>query len=173
MLKMTRKHRNLVVFSLLLLSFWKDYGQRELLQKLLTLNLFDSYRDNLDELESVFAEYENLLDKNIVLSEQESIDMIHHCYAAYRAFILHKDAHKEQISPSMDNVVLFRQSFGFLQMTNIEYGSQSNKDRKVIVGNAIAPGFPELVATQTRTAPPRGMISGVTLIATAFVFDKV
>lgn len=173
MQKITRKHRNMVVFSLLLLSFWKDYGQRELLQKLLTLNLFDSYRDNLDELESVFAEYEDLLDKNIVLSEQESIDMIHQCYAAYRAFILHKDAHKEQLSPSMDNVVLFRQSFGFLQMTDIEFGSQSTKDRKVIVGNAIAPGFPELVTPKNRIAPPRGMISDVTLIATAFVFGEL
>ena len=171
MQKITRKHRNMVVFSLLLLSFWKDYGQRELLQKLLTLNLFDSYRDNLDELESVFAEYEDLLDKNIVLSKQESIDMIHQCYAAYRSFILHKDAHKEQLSPSMDNVVLFRQSFGFLQMTDIEFGSQSTKDRKVIVGNAIAPGFPELLPCRNRVVPPRGMISRITLIASATVFE--
>lgn len=172
MQKINRKHRNLVVFSLLLLSFWKDYGTNELLQKLLTLNLFDSYRNNLDELTSVFAEYENLLDKNIVLSEQESIDTIHQCYVAYQAFIQHKDAHREQLSPATDDVIIFRQSFGFLLMTDIAYSPLSTKDRKVIVGNAIAPGFPELVPNQTRMSPPRGMISGVTLIASALVFDN-
>ena len=173
MQKITRKHRNLVVFSLLLLSFWKDYGTNELLQKLLTLNLFDSYRDNLDELRSVFAEYENLLDKNIVLSEQESIDTIHQCYAAYQAFIQNKDAHREQLSPASDEVIIFRQSFGFLLLSDIAYGSQSTKDRKVIVGNAFAPGFREsAVSSQSRTAPQRGMISGVTLIASAVVFDN-
>ena len=172
MQKITRKHRNLVVFSLLLLSFWKDYGTNELLQKLLTLNLFDSYRDNLDELRSVFAEYENLLDKNIVLSEQESIDTIHQCYAAYQAFIQNKDAHREQLSPASDEVIIFRQSFGFLLLSDIAYGSQSTKDRKVIVGNAFAPGFRDSVSSQSRTAPQRGMISGVTLIASAVVFDS-
>lgn len=172
MQKITRKHRNLVVFSLLLLSFWKDYGQRELLQKLLTLNLFDSYRDNLDELESVFAEYEDLLNKNIVLSEQESIDMIHQCYAAYRAFIQHKDTYKQLLSPSIDTAIIFRQSFGFLLMTDIGYSSQSTKERKVVVCNAIAPGFPELLPSRNRIAPPRGLISKVTLIASAFVLEK-
>lgn len=173
MQKITRKHRNLVVFSLLLLSFWKDYGTNELLQKLLTLNLFDSYRNNLDELTSVFAEYENLLDKNIVLSEQESIDTIHQCYAAYLAFIQHKEAHKKQLSPAIDDVIIFRQSFGFLLLTDIAYSSQSTKDRKVIVGNALAPGFRGSVSNQSRTAPQRGIIPNITLIATAFVFDKV
>ena len=172
MQKITRKHRNLVVFSLLLLSFWKDYGQRELLQKLLTLNLFDSYRDNHDELESVFAEYEDLLNKNIVLSEQESIDMIHQCYAAYRAFIQHKDTYKQLLSPSIDTAIIFRQSFGFLLMTDIGYSSQSTKERKVVVCNAIAPGFPELLPSRNRIAPPRGLISKVTLIASAFVLEK-
>lgn len=172
MQKITRKHRNLVVFSLLLLSFWKDYGQRELLQKLLTLNLFDSYRDNPDELESVFAEYEDLLDKNIVLSEQESIDTVHQCYAAYRAFIQHKDTYKQLLSPSIDSAIIFRQSFGFLLMTDIEYSSQSIKERKVVVCNAIAPGFPELLPSRNRIAPPRGLISKVTLIASAFVLEK-
>ena len=172
MQKITRKHRNLVVFSLLLLSFWKDYGQRELLQKLLTLNLFDSYRDNPDELESVFAEYEDLLDKNIVLSEQESIDTVHQCYAAYRAFIQHKDTYKQLLSPSIDTAIIFRQSFGFLLMTDIGYSSQSTKERKVVVCNAIAPGFPELLPSRNRIAPPRGLISKVTLIASAFVLEK-
>lgn len=172
MQKITRKHRNMVVFSLLLLSFWKDYGQRELLQKLLTLNLFDSYRDNPDELESVFAEYEDLLDKNIVLSEQESIDTVHQCYAAYRAFIQHKDTYKQLLSPSIDKAIIFRQSFGFLLMTDIEYSSQSTKERKVVVCNAIAPGFPELLPSRNRITPPRGLISKVTLIASAFVLEK-
>jgi hypothetical protein len=172
MQKITRKHRNLVVFSLLLLSFWKDYGKRELLQKLLTLNLFDSYRDNLDELESVFVEYEDLMNKNIVLSEQESIDMIHQCYAAYRAFIQHKDTYKQLLSPSIDTAIIFRQSFGFLLMTDIGYSSQSTKERKVVVCNAIAPGFPELLPSRNRIAPPRGLISKVTLIASAFVLEK-
>lgn len=172
MQKINRKHRNMVVFSLLLLSFWKDYGQRELLQKLLTLNLFDSYRNKLDDLESVFAEYEDLLDKNIVLSEQESIKTVHQCYAAYRAFIQHKDAYKQLLSPSIDSAIIFRQSFGFLQVTDMEYSPQSTKERKVIVCNTIAPGFPELLPSRNRIAPPRGMISRVTLIASAFVLEK-
>ncbi len=172
MQKITRKHRNLVVYSLLLLSFWKDYGQRELLQKLLILNLFDSYRDNLDELESVFSEYEDLLDKKIVISEQECIDTVYQCYSAYRSFIQHKDAHKQLLSPSIDNAIIFRQSFGFLQMVVIDYSPQSTKERKVIICNAIAPGFPELLPSRNRIAPPRGMISRVTLIASSLVFEK-
>lgn len=170
--KITRKHRNLVVFSLLLISFWRDYGSRVALQKLLTLNLFDSYRNNLDDLQSVFTEYQELLEKEILSTEKESIDMINECYAGYMAFIKHKDAHREALSPSMDSVIIFRQSFGFLQMSDIEYSPQSTQERKVIVCNAIAPGFPELLSTKNRITPPRGMISAVTLITTAFVFDK-
>lgn len=88
------------------------------------------------------------------------------------AFIKHKDAHRKALSPSMDSVIIFRQSFGFLQVSDIEYSPQSTKERKVIVCNAIAPGSPELLSTKNRITPPRGMISAVTLITTAFVFDK-
>ncbi|MBO4570579.1 MAG: hypothetical protein J5699_01475 [Bacteroidales bacterium] len=171
-LKMSRKQRNLVVFSLLLISFWKDYRPRETLRKILTLNLFDSYRNNLDELKSVFAEYEDILDKNIILPEPESIDMIHQCYAGYLAFIQNKEEHRMQLTPEMDNIIIFRQSFGFLLMTDIKYSPHSTKECKEIIGKAIAPGFPELIATRSRKEPPRGMISGVTLSATAFVYDK-
>ena len=170
--KMSRKHRNLVVFSLLLISFWKDYGQRETLQRLLTLNLLDSYKDNLDELESVFSEYEDLLAKDLVLSEKESIDMIHQCYASYRAFIENKDSRREPLTPSMGYVIIYRPSFGFLQMTDISYSPQPTPERKVIVSDAIAPGFPEVLPSRNRISPPRGMISGVTLTASALVFEK-
>lgn len=170
--KITRKHRNLVVFSLLLISFWRDHEPRATLQKLLTLNLFDSYKDNLDELQSVFAEYQDLLGKEIVPTEKVSVDMIHQCYERYLTFISNKDGFTASLSPSLNNAIVHRQSFGFMQMKDIEYSSQSTVERKVIVGNAIAPGFPELVATTHRLSPPRGMIPAVTLIATAFVFDK-
>jgi hypothetical protein len=170
--KINRKHRNLVVFSLLLISFWKDYGQRETLQRLLTLNLLDSYKNNLDELEIVISEYEDLLAKDLVLSEKESIDMIHQCYASYRAFIENKDSRREALTPSTDHVIIYRPSFGFLQMTDISYSPQSTPERKVIVSDAIAPGFPELLPSRNRISPPRGMISGVTLTASALVFEK-
>lgn len=170
--KITRKHRNLVAFSLLLISFWRDYGSRGTLQKLLTLNLFDSYRNNLDDLQSVFTEYQELLEKEIVPTEKESIDMINECYAGYMAFIKHKDAHREALSPSMDKAIIFRQSFGFIQMSGIKCSPLSTKEHIIIVGHAIAPGFPELVMSSSRTIPPRGMISDVMLAAYSFVLER-
>lgn len=171
--KITRKHRNLVVFSLLLISFWMDYGPRATLLKLLTLNLFDTYRNNLGELQGVFVEYQNLIEKNIVPTEKESLEMIHKCYMNYMAFIGDKERFKESLSPSLDNAIIHRPSFGFLQMANIGYSPKPMRDRQLIVGNAIAPGFPELVETKNnRISPPRGMISDVTLTTTAFVFNK-
>ena len=98
--------------------------------------------------------------------------MINECYAGYMAFIKHKDAHRETLSPSMDNVIIFRQSFGFFQMSAIEYSPQSTEKHKMIVSNAIAPGFPELVTIKDRISPPRGMISAITLIANATIYEK-
>ncbi len=170
--KITRKHRNLVLFSLLLVSFRKDYGQRDVLKKLLTLNLLDSFRDSIDDLKSVFAEYEELLDNNIIISDKESTDMVHQCYISYLNFIQHKDDYKKALSPSLDGVIVFRQSFGFLHVTNIEYSSRFIKERKYIVSNAFAPGFPEQVAILNNKSSIRGLISGVALTTSAYIFDK-
>ena len=132
----------------------------------------ESDKNKLDELEIVISEYEDLLAKDLVLSEKESIDMIHQCYASYRAFIENKDSRRDALTPLMDHVIIYRPSFGFLQMTDISYSPQSTPERKVIVSDAIAPGFPELLPSRNRISPPRGMISGVTLTASALVFEK-
>ena len=169
---MARKHKNMVVFSLLLISFWKDYGQKWTLQKLLTLNLLDSYKNNLSELEAVFAEYEELLNRDLVPVERESVELVHQCYANYLTFISNKDIHRGELSPSIQKAIVYRPSFGFLQLVDIKYGKKAADGQRLVTCNAIAPGFPEWIKGLNRATPSRGKISGVLLKPTALVYEK-
>ena len=170
--KMARKHKNMVVFSLLLISFWKDYGQKWTLQKLLTLNLLDSYKNNLAELQEVFAEYEKLLKRELVPVEKESVEMVHQCYENYIAFISKKDEHRGELSPSIQKAIVYRPSFGFLQLTDLRYGNKAADGQRLVTCSAIAPGFPEWIKGLNRATPSRGKISGALLKPTALVFEK-
>ena len=168
--KMARKHRNLVVFSLLLVSFWEDYGPRRTLLRLLTLNLLDTYRDNLDELEDVFREYSCLLDKGLLPPNDGGVRLVRACHDGYLAFMRDKDNRRETLRPGQGRTVIYRPSFGFVQLEDIRRGKGPRSTVTLFDCSATAPGFPENILFNKY--PIRGRIAETSLRETAFVFEK-
>ncbi len=170
--KIKRKHRNLVVYCLLLLSFWEDYGIKNTLMRLLALNLMDSYKDDLRELEAVYNEYEGLLDEGILPTEEGSLQMICRCYAEYLAFQKNKNSYRGVLSPSLKNAIIYRPSFGFVLVKNIRYSKQVISKMTLVSVSAIAPGFPEKVTANRRELSSSGFISETTLNESVLIFEK-
>ena len=172
--KMARKHRNLVVFSLLLLSFWDDYGYKRELLKLLTLNLFDSYRDSLNELDSVISQYEELLEKKLLLVEEGGKRMINECYSKYLAFKSSDHCQRQTLNQYTKSAIIYRPSFGFIFVEAFGYEKVVKSVLPMVFPmvscTAIAPGFPDRVFEYGSSA--RGMIGRTSIQKTAIVLEK-
>ena len=168
--KMAGKHRNLVAFSLLLLAFWEDYGYKRELLKLLTLNLFDSYRDNLKELDSVISQYQELLSRKLLPDEKKKKKKIEEYYSEYLAFrsIVHHQ--RQKLNHYMKNAIIYRPSYGFIHVEDIGYENVAKSVFDMVSCTALAPGFPEHIFGYG--CPARGMISGTSIQKTAIVFEK-
>ena len=167
--KMARKHRNLVVYSLLLLSFWADSNYMRILLKLLALNLFDSYRDNLDEMVSVMTEYNELLERKILLTEESSIRMINECYSEYLAFKSNKERKRQVLNHYTKYAIVYRPSLGFIYVEDIGHKGRVKSSYGIVSCTAIAPGFPEPLFGSN--CPAKGEIERTTMRETAVVFE--
>ena len=170
--KRARKHRNLFIYSLLLISFWSDYGIREDLLKLLTLNLFDSFKDNLEDLKDAFKEYTDLLSKGLLPAEEDSIQMVNDAYKSYLSFKAKIDRKKGQLSPSLSFAIIYKKSFGFILLKDLQEEKSAKSEIPLVKCSAIAPGFPELIFTSKRRNPIRGMIPETALNQSALIFEK-
>ena len=171
-LKKARKKRNFFVYSLLLISFWSDYGIRQDLLRLLTLNLMDSYKDNPEELKEAFREYTEALNNGLLPTEEDSVQMIYDCFSAYLSFITKPDRNKGMLSASLDSVIIYKKSFGFILLKDFRYGKAVRSDFPLVTCSAFAPGFPDLIPTSNYVASIRGMIANTSLNESALIFEK-
>ena len=172
--KIALKHHNLVVFSLLLIAFWEEYSPRAILLRLLTLNLFDSYRDNLPELEKAYQDFQSLLEKGLLPTKRKSLKMIDACYRDYLSFVHAAQKPKDVLSPYLKTALIYKTHFGFIQLESIQY---TQKVKSIVKGpvkfiecTAIAPGFPKSIHFRNRYI--RGMIPGTSLQASSTVIEQ-
>ena len=140
-MKFARKHRILVIFSLLLLSFWDGYGERQPLPRLLALNLFDSYKDDPSLLDGVMQEFEDLLRRELIPSRERNVAMIRESLAAYLLFLRDKGARKALLGSSTEDAIIYGPSFGFVLLRDV-VRKRVPSTQFPISCTAIAPGFP-------------------------------
>ena len=170
--KKARKHRNLFVYSLLLVSFWRDSGVRSTLLRLLTLNLFDSYRNDLNALEDAFREYTTVLNSGILPTEDMSVRMVADCYGSYLAFMKHQDRYRGVLTPMLSGAVVYRKSFGFIWLKDFKYGKDISSGSPLVRCRAFAPGFPDVDSSSSFAGPVRGVIANTALNESALIFEK-
>ena len=172
-LKKARKKRNFFIYSLLLISFWSDYGARRDLLRLLTLNILDTYKDNLEELQEAFKEFTEVLKKGLLPTEEDSVQMVYDCFSSYLTFIQQPDKNRGSLSASLDNVIVYRKSFGFIILRDFQYRKTISSGAPLVTCSAIAPGFPDLIPTTNYRLPIRGMIDQSSLNESALIFEKL
>lgn len=171
-LKKACKKRNFFVYSLLLISFWSDYGARQDLLRLLALNIMDTYKDNPEELREAFKEFTEVLKNGLLPTEEDSVQMVYDCFSAYLTFIRQPDRSRGSLSVSLDSVIVYRKSFGFILLKDFRYGKTISGSTSLITCSAFAPGFPELIPTTNYRLPIRGMIANSSLNESALIFEK-
>ena len=171
--KLAQKHRNLIVFSLLLISFWDDMGPRMDLLRLLTLNLFDSYKNDLPGLKATIQEYRETLEKGLLPVQDKSVRMIEDCLARYLAFNSNRDSFRDTVSSGTKKAIVYKKDIGFIQLERIR-AIQPVNGIKFVECTATAPGFPEsmsLESASSRKRKIRGLIKKTNLQASSLVFE--
>lgn len=171
--KLAQKHRNLTVFSLLLISFWDEMGPRMDLLRLLTLNLLDSYQNDLPGLEAAIKEYRETLDKGLLPVQDKSVRMIDDCLTRYLAFNGNRDSFRDTVSGGTKRAIVYKKDIGFIQLERI-HAIQPVNGIKFVECTAIAPGFPENITLERapfRKHIIRGVIKKTNLQTSSLVFE--
>lgn len=169
--KLKQKHHNLVVFSLLLIAFWEEYDlHRKALLRLLALNLFDSYKDNLSELESAYNDYHRLIDQGLLNCQKNNVEMLEQSYKAYLSFTRSDEKPKDTLSPFMKKAIIYRNNYGFIQVEDIKYGQTAVNGARLMSVTAFAPGFPHHKYVRNRIL--RGMLFRTSVPAYSIVFEQ-
>ena len=169
--KMAQKHHNLVVFSLLLIAFWEEYDlRRRTLLRLLALNLFDSYKDDLSALKDAYEEVRRLMDEGLLRCQKRGIEMLEHCYESYLAFARSDKKPKDTLSPYVKHAIIYRNNYGFIQVEDIKYGKNAGSGVKLVDCTALAPGFPNYKYIRNRLL--RGMLFSTSVSAYSTVFEQ-
>ena len=141
-IKLSRKHRNLVAYSLLLIASGQYFGENGTILRLLALNLFDSYKEDLTTLDEVIDDYKNLLSRKLIPTNKRSEDMILENYAAYLVFNQNKESKKKNLRSSVGPEIIYRPSFGFASLKDI-VKKKGSSDPFPVTCTVVAPGFPQ------------------------------
>lgn len=117
-IKLQKKHRHLVVYSLLLASFYETFGKQERLMRLMILNLLDSYKNEQEGLDSAIDEYRDKLSLGLLPSNNKASSLVEKCILEYRAFITNIEAHRT-MTKGWEYAIMYRPSFGFVYINNV------------------------------------------------------
>lgn len=141
-IKLSRKHRNLLAYSLLLIASGQFFGENGAILRLLALNLFDSYKEDLTTLDEVMEDFENLLSRKLIPTNKRSENMIKESYAAYLIFNQNKESKKKDLRSSVGPEIIYRPSFGFASLKDI-VKKKGSSDPFPVTCTVVAPGFPQ------------------------------
>lgn len=120
--KMEEFHRELTVFSLLIIAVHKWYGQEGMFAKLLVLNLLDSYRDSETfDVKSLYTLFTVKLHEVGINPYENSLNMINVAFTAYESFHRNRrnNATLREISATLDGEYVYKNNYGFMYATDI------------------------------------------------------
>ncbi len=139
--KMEEYHRDLVVYSLLMIAHYEWYGKAEIKARLLVLNLMDSYRNDVPNMTStIWDAFKKKAEQAKSVLDKHSIRMIKETIEDYMIFHLHRDDKSliRFIQFGGDGEFVYKKQFGFLY----GYDFKSIKD---------ANGLPSSIYTVSHT----------------------
>ena len=140
--KLEEMHRNLFVYSLLMLSNCNENKVRIVVW---TLNLLDSYKEDLEKLNNYYNDYRKLATKYKELMKRHATEAIEEAWNKYLYFLNINNTNDavEDISENSENFYFYRDKFGFIFCSNL---SRENGNYSLEV---IYSGIKDMEQTQT------------------------
>lgn len=125
--KMEEYHRDLVVYSLLMIAHYEWYGKAKVKAKLLVLNLMDSYRNDVPNItNTIWNAFNKEAEQAKFVLDKHSIRMIKETIEDYKIFHQHRDDKSliRLIQYGGDGEFIYKKQYGFLY----GYGFKPVKD---------------------------------------------
>ena len=115
--KMEEYHRDLVVYSLLMIAHYEWYGKAKVKAKLLVLNLMDSYKnDESNMINTIWNAFKKEAEQAKSVLDKHSIRMIKETIEDYKIFHQHQDDKSliRLIQYGGDGEFIYKKQYGFL-----------------------------------------------------------
>ncbi len=146
--KLEEFHRELAVFSLMILAVHKWYGKESVFARLLALNLMDSYRESdIFDSKSLYSLFIKKMQEAEIDADENTMSMIHAAFADYEAFHLHRYDYEtiREITTMPDGEYIYKNNYGFMYASDIVC-SKDITGRMSAIYSICHPAFEECIS---------------------------
>lgn len=150
--KLEEMHKNFLVYSLLILSTCNMNKDNV---EVWSLNLFETYRNDLSKLENCYKDYQKLSNEYKSLMKKYAVEAINNSFNKYQNF-LKTSGNIVPISEYSENFFFYRSKFGFMFCKESKIMG-NGKDRYYRL-KVIYPGIKDLESTYTNNPTTVKMI---------------